>query len=339
MVTTMSKSKKDRQRLKRQDKLRQRHRLQAVSPYRRIGTSGQVEACYITSAWRKSGMASIFCLITAPDGGHALACFLVDIWCMGLKDTWGRLDFKTGEFKDLIARHDIEDIELTRVDVELVRQLVAGGIRFAKQNGFRLPKKYDRWVTLLGDVCDPDTASLSDFGIEGGRLRFVGPMKQLHQRLIGCPVEEFLSRPDVEYIAEANMFPDDEDGYSSADEESMDTFDVVEESCNLVTEHVLNSVREWCFATGRIPHPFIEDAVELLLATLLQAELPEADELSIEDGQAANKAMDRLINLEPQEDREPLREACEQLKAYAMQTESPGGFSEALKLIGKPKEK
>jgi hypothetical protein len=194
--------KKERQRLKREKKKLAVRRAQSVSPYKRIGAAGEVEACYINSNWQDGGLATVQLIRRNPQGGHALAVFLIDLWCAGLKDAWGRLDLMQEELDGHLDRAQ-EQVELTRIDVDLARQLVAGAIRFARQNGFKLPARYDRWTNLLGGKIEPGTADLSRFG-KDGKLRWVGPLDDLRDRLIACTAEEFLQRPDVEFLAEVN---------------------------------------------------------------------------------------------------------------------------------------
>ncbi|MDV7390017.1 hypothetical protein RZS08_01635, partial [Arthrospira platensis SPKY1] len=78
--------KKQKQRAKRQERKRMQHRQQAGSPYQRIGrTAGPVE-CYITRDWKAGGMAAILVRKETPADGGVLVAFLVDLWCIGLKD-------------------------------------------------------------------------------------------------------------------------------------------------------------------------------------------------------------------------------------------------------------
>jgi hypothetical protein len=123
---------------------------------------------------------------------------------------------------------DRMDVRMPEVPLEEAAAIVAGGIRFAVQNGFRLPAHYQRWTTFLGGKLDWQHADLSAFGVEGGaKLRWVAPMEDLRARLIGSTVEQFLARPDVEFIdiIEAGYLPaklDEEWDEAYEDEEDYD---------------------------------------------------------------------------------------------------------------------
>src|SRR5947207_6950551 len=151
---------KQKQRLKREKKKAELRRAQAISPYKRIGQVGEVEASYINSNWKEEGLASIHVIRRNPAGGFAMAVFLIDIWCIGLKDAFGRIDMLNEDVKFSLDRAR-GHFDLTRIDVETVQRLVAGAIRFSQQNGFRLPAHFDRFVNILGGVGDAAQADLS----------------------------------------------------------------------------------------------------------------------------------------------------------------------------------
>jgi hypothetical protein len=173
------------------------------------------------------------------------------------------------------------------VDLALVKRLVAGGIRFARQNGFRLPPHYERWLKVIGGVGDTETADLSNFGVDGG-LRYTGTIEGLREKLIGCRVEDFLARPDVQYIlgpppdelfaaqdgdAESeypNEYDDDQDDDTPDDDD--DAWDDEEEpdpiilanmrrTVNVVRDQMIARAHQWCSDHNEIPHPRLDDAI------------------------------------------------------------------------------
>ena len=92
-----------------------------------------------------------------------------------------------------------EELDVARLSTSEAKRLVAGGVRFARQNGFKLPPHYERWTAIFGDLGDLAAVDLTDFGVEGG-LRYVGTKAFLQRRLAACTVDEFLNRPDVQWV-------------------------------------------------------------------------------------------------------------------------------------------
>lgn len=312
--------KKERHRLKRRKKHQALRRRISVSQYQRIGSSGELERSLINDNWRESGQAVIFVLRRVGGGGHAMAGFMVDLWCAGLKDAWGRIDIRSEEFDAAIDRTP-EELELVEADPETVRGVVAGSIRFAVQNGFRLPGHYERWLAMLGGVGDWKTADLSDFGVDG-KLRWVGPIEDLEQRLIGCSVEEFLARDDVDFFMGCDEPPE-------TDEET----DVIEESGDLVQEQALSAIRRWCFTAGEIPHPRLDEALAIVMASVLQAP-DDGEDIEQPDLSAAGDNISRFLSLEKPDDAGELTAALAQFQRFASSSETAEEFLETIGIGG-----
>jgi hypothetical protein len=255
---------KEKQRLKRDKKKAASRRAAAVSPYKRIGQTGELDACYINANWKESGMAQIQVIRRNPLHGYTLAAFLIDIWCAGLKDTFGRLDLIRDEIDHQLDRAR-DHFELVRIDVETARNFVASAIRFARQNGFRLPQHYDRWTKVLGGELNVETADLNGFG-KDGKLRWVGPLDDLQKRLVNCSVDDFLKRPDVDFISEIQA-PDE---FDTEEDEDDELFDQLVDSCRAAMEATAkianNLAANQRDAGDQIPEPILAQASRLVIA-------------------------------------------------------------------------
>jgi hypothetical protein len=313
--------KKERRRLKRKEKRKQAIRLRNQSPYGQLRSAGSVEACLINDNWRQSGQAVIHVLARAPGRPPATAGFFVDLWCAGLKDAWGRLNVTYADFRKVVDEmSDGAGLDFVSCELNLARSLIAGSIRFAHDNGFRLPARYERWVALLGGVGDWSTADLSNFGLDG-KLRWVGPMADLRRRLVGTRAEDFLAREDVEYIvgAEEGDVPDE-------------LAEAIDAHMQSLYEDMLNAVRRWCFANGEAPHPRLPEAVGITLEAILQVEDVGVDEADKEEQVAA--AMENLgdmLAMEAPQDARQLGEALGQVQRF---TSSFERYEDMLQAIG-----
>src|SRR4051812_12418100 len=147
--------KKAKQRLKGERKRLALRKAGAISPYKKAA-HGRLAAVWANGDWRERGQASVFVFRETSGGGLAMAGFLVDLWCAGLKDAWGRLDVFREEFDKIVDGMDERmDGQMAEVPLDEAAGIVAGGIRFAVRNGFRLPAHYTRWTAFLGPL-DPD---------------------------------------------------------------------------------------------------------------------------------------------------------------------------------------
>ena len=317
---------KQKQRIKRKQKQRELHRAhRADNPYAR-GASGELVGCWINHDWRERGQATAWVLRRGVGGGLAMAAFLVDAWCAGLKDAWGLLDVRREDFDR--ARQQMSDEmngTIAPCPLAVVRHVVAGGIRFAMQNGFRLAHRYDRWTAFLGSPpLDLRNADLDGFGLEDGRLRWVAPLEDLRTRYIGGRLEDFLAREDVEFVFDGQGTSFDESEDDAVDdehlEESMEAF-------KDLSERAAAAARNWCAANGLTPEPRLVDAMAFSFAALLLGakERPPSRE-------EYHQRMNELVEHMPCEssEREQLRTACAQAERFVRSFDSPAAFLKSI---------
>src|SRR6185437_3802320 len=126
------------------------------------------------------------------------------VWCVGLKDGFALPQAIRPEF-DKMLRNSRERMPMVQIEVDEARALLAGAIRFSRQNGFRLPPGWERWAGIFGKL-DTTSADLSEFG-KDGKLLYIGTTSFLRKRLIGS-VDEFFAQPDVDYLMRAPGSPD-----------------------------------------------------------------------------------------------------------------------------------
>lgn len=343
--------KKQKQRLKREKKRAAIRKAQGGSPARQYA-GGEFVASYLNDDWRERGQAVAFVCRRGRDGRLAMATFIVDLWCAGLKDAWGRIGLTTDEFEDAVDRMSTQlDDTIDDAPLAEVAAVVAGGIRFARRNGFRLPAHYDRWTAFLGEI-RPESADLTHFGVEGGaKLRWVAPMHDLRARLIGSTVEDFLARPDVEAIADAEFFDlgsddellyeeDGDDEEEDADEEDegllgsaeevAETFQVLDS----MVENASASLRRWCFANGLVPEEKIDEALPLVVARGF-ASVTEVDGRNPEAAKAAEEV--RLLEAQifdtlPEPEQLRLQAAVLQVEQFLRSVDGPKEMIEAFGL-------
>lgn len=341
--------KKERQRLKRKQKKLAMRRERSRTTLQRIGAEGGTLECWINSTWRESGMASVM-VLGRSHGRFACCSFLIDIWCVGLKDAGGRADVGELEFREDVLAPYMEQLEGTRIDTEVACRLVAGAIRFARQNGFRLPPHWERWVSIFGRrLGDLNTADLSDFGVDG-RIRYVGDADFLRKRLIACPPEEFMARKDVELVLNEpgpgnyTGFADedeDEGEEDEADEDSDDELAEEEEMAELMSglldqmsDRVVDATRQWCFANNIVPNPRLKEGAALVLATTLPitASVDPGQDVEEVDASAAGEIAEAMLSRFPESDLDEIRAASDQIRQYFTQFKSPEEAVNALHL-------
>src|SRR3954467_12820115 len=139
----------EKKRKKREQKRHQVRKIKSVSPVKRAA-QGRLLSCVMNADWRERGQAVAYVLREGPGGRYVIATFMIDLWCAGLKDAWGRVDVRRDEFDEMIEKtHDQMDGTMEDVSIDEVAEVVAGSVRFARKNGFKLPKDWQKWAALL----------------------------------------------------------------------------------------------------------------------------------------------------------------------------------------------
>lgn len=272
-------AKKDRKKQRREQKKKQQ-RLDgsSLAQLHRVASRGKVLMAYITADWRESGMASLTLLRQGPAGRHVMAAFLIDFWCLGLKDTYGYIGISEADLAERRAQMNQEGVPTESITLDEARSLVAGAIRWTREHGFKLPPQTERWLPVLGEGLDIDHADTSGFGGEDGKLVYSGTMPDLARRLRDGDVHKFCAREDVEYTF---VLPDPDGPYADgilADEDKDERLDPEEREAvesyrdeidAVIAEQgpaMMNRVLDWCREQRVTPHPQLGDAVKLVIA-------------------------------------------------------------------------
>ena len=332
-------SKKERRRIRQKQKRKQTIKLRNESPYDRLARSGRVAACKVNGDCREQGLYSMYMLLASPGHLPTLVGFLVDKWCMGLKDAWGVVSTPHEHWRELIGKAESK-LGMIDFDPDEARTLITAGIRQAHEMGFRLPPNYHKWTHALGIGDEWKSADLTDFG-KDGKCMFVGPLDHLAEHLLDGDAERFLARPDVGFdiIRPAEYGPYEDEAFDAFDDEdyddSFDDEEISEEEMELLkqageaaSKGAHDAIRSQCFAAGEAPDPRLAEAIELILA--ITAERYDPD-LPPED-QPAPSTEEVLSMVDPQ-DRDGIAEALDQARRMMAAFATSEGFADAAGLI------
>jgi hypothetical protein len=289
-------NKKQRHKAKRQEKRREARRRESISPLKRLADSpGEIE-CWMSRDFEGNGQLQIFVLKQAA-GLSGVACFLVDRGVVGLKDAWTRMRIDRKDFKGMLDACVHQGIPMSRVALDDVRRAVAGGLRWAYENGMRLPKDWTKTASLIGGVGEWMSADVSKFVME-----FAGHPEDLRQRLITEPFDNYLRRTDIHFVfSDAAPYLDQETGeYSHPAESDLDEKDDPESIADELPEDEINALAArltpstamlaketaaWLAARDQTPSPELPEAWQsIMLASLLsKSAMPDAPEEEVAD--------------------------------------------------------
>lgn len=141
----------------------------AMSPVRFLkerAASLPIYKCYINETWKQGGEAMVVVSRERGNGNLCVAFFLVDVFCLGVKDAFGEVNYTKENLQAYIDRNTF----FKETDYPLVHNIVYGAIEFAEESGIEPCKEFETWGNVLSE--DNDDIPLIDieFGKNGKHL-------------------------------------------------------------------------------------------------------------------------------------------------------------------------
>ena len=207
---------------KRQKKVAQKrkpHRsLIERSPTQRIRMARMlpVEECLINRGWKESGMAHILLSRKQPDGDLTFASYLVDVFCLGLKDTMCNVDMSSSRLNRELKAMLYGDDPPISCSPHFVNQIIYGAIEYAAELGFRPNKDFRHSQYVLEERDSSQEVYDVSFGKDGKPFFVAGPHDDA--RRIMAMLERKLGQDGFHYLADVSAFAeDDEEAWEEAD--------------------------------------------------------------------------------------------------------------------------
>ena len=118
----------------------------------------EIGTCYVSDDIEKAGEGHVIVSRKHTGGRVSVAVYLVDIWCVGVKDTFYRLRMEDDEFKEMI---DTYALELRECSYDEAHNWVYGAIAFAEEAGIEPDKSFNITQYMLEE--DDDNIPLIEY--------------------------------------------------------------------------------------------------------------------------------------------------------------------------------
>lgn len=124
-----------------------------------------IYGCWVYKKWKESGIAPVVVARKQPDDRILYAVYLIDLYCLGIKNCYTRADISPAQFERALPKMCARDPE--PCSVEFAHELVYGAMEYANGYGF---DPHPDFKGSLGDkVLDPAEAHPRAHGIEFGK--------------------------------------------------------------------------------------------------------------------------------------------------------------------------
>lgn len=144
-----------------------------ISPERYIKDNARklpLRKCYINKEWQANGLAHILISRQRPNGELVLADFLVDTYCLGVKDVFYTMKYDKSELGYYLAKGG----SFVEIPYEEAHNIIYGAVSFAEDAGIKPHKNFE----IAQYVLEEDTEDIPlieyEFGREGKYFLVVG---------------------------------------------------------------------------------------------------------------------------------------------------------------------
>jgi len=123
-----------------------------------------VYECLVNSNWELSKMVTVIVARVHANGNITAGIYLVDLLCLGIKDTTYMFNVPMLEYKDQINK--MENLQSIPVSYELAHNIVFAGLDYASELGLNPRKEF---TSLTRYILEEDTEEVELMDIECGR--------------------------------------------------------------------------------------------------------------------------------------------------------------------------
>ncbi|MEO9005353.1 MAG: hypothetical protein ABI288_11485 [Ginsengibacter sp.] len=177
-----------------------------------------LDKCYINEGWADAGFATILISRKHVNGNFTYGVYLVDLYCLGVKDTFYDFNVYT-EFIELLDNFKKEQ-GLVESGYALLHNIIYGAVEYAEDLGFKPDKGLEVSQYLLEE--DDDKVEFIDveFGLKGKPAIFL--WKEKHPASIVSTLERTVGKGNFTVFDREDTDDNDDendDGLESDDEE------------------------------------------------------------------------------------------------------------------------
>lgn len=132
--------------------------------------------CYINNNWQESGMATVIVTRKMRNGDLIVGSYVVDVFCLGVKDTFFRINLPQFTFEEefMPLFTDRMHLDMEEVEAPFAFNLIYGAVEYAEDLGFDPHKDFRITEYVLDDVEEIEYIEI-EFGKDGKPFYFSGP--------------------------------------------------------------------------------------------------------------------------------------------------------------------
>jgi len=208
--TLMKKKKKDKERARKLsrtsygpygpvDSLRREEIIKKARDY-------PIYECMINQGWQEDGLARVLVSRRQPNEKLVLGTFLVDLYCLGLKNTFFNVDVTFDDYEDYVEENIFYQTTTLDLQPGQAYRIIYGAINYARELGFEPQKDFALSSFILDEPGTQDLSFEVEFGRDGKPLYVAGPGDNVNA--VKRKLTLKLGEGNFNYIAPGNLSGD-----------------------------------------------------------------------------------------------------------------------------------
>ena len=186
----------------------------------RRARSYPIYECLISDNWNKketNGLVEVLVARQQPDGDICFGVYLIDTFCLGLKNTFANAGFSRSRYLNEVRNRVFRAGKPVECSIELAHQMIYQSIEYAEQFGFEPEKDFMLSQYLLAPRGELEEPYKLTFGKDGKPFFIAGPHDNVER--IMRQLDKTAGPGNYHYITMIGGDPFDED-----DDDDFDIF-------------------------------------------------------------------------------------------------------------------
>jgi len=134
-----------------------------------------IHECLLAPDWQEHGLSQILLSRVQPDGNIVTGVYLVDILCLGVKNTFAHANFSESTYRAKLRDPIVEAQGLEACPPDLAHTIIYGAIDFARRFGFQPHRDFELTRHVLEERGVLSVRHDVQFGRNGKPLYISGP--------------------------------------------------------------------------------------------------------------------------------------------------------------------
>ncbi|MBP7496833.1 MAG: hypothetical protein KA792_04130 [Bacteroidales bacterium] len=161
--------------------------------------------CFINDNWKEKGLASILISKKQPGGNFLFGMYLVDIFCLGIKNTFFNFNLSELKYNEMVGKIKEGADNMIPFNIVTAHNIIYGAVDYAEELGFFPHKDFKITEFILDPDLINDEIDTIEFGFNDKPYFIAGPNDNIN--LILATLDRNVGKNNYTFIvSDSNVF-------------------------------------------------------------------------------------------------------------------------------------